>query len=256
MPGHAPAHRVRRDAAEDRRAEDGADVVGARRRQRAAAAPSQSVSAKPKRAIASPQSAAATRDARAPAGARARSSPRRATRRARRRTGAAYSRPTTPAPPSKWFGAIAGKSACGIPKTIAFESTRNMPSSTFLRPTKRKPSAIVRRLGRSASCGGRQRGQRQTDHERGRERGRVEQRTSPSRPSDRDQHAAERRPGDVGRAASRSLSSAMRGGELAPRSTSRGISAFIAGDAEREERRRERAEHVQRPDPRLGRATR
>ncbi len=40
--------------------------------------------------------------------------------------------PSTPAPPSKRVTAIAGNSARGIPKTIALESTMNMPSTTFL----------------------------------------------------------------------------------------------------------------------------
>ena len=38
-----------------------------------------------------------------------------------------------------------------------------MPSSTFFVRTKRKPSAIVRRLGRSASWAGASAGSRQTD---------------------------------------------------------------------------------------------
>jgi hypothetical protein len=60
--------------------------------------------------------------------------------------------------------ASAGKSARGIPKTIAFESARNIPNSTFLLTTKRKPSPIERRLGRSASWAGGSFGSIQIDH--------------------------------------------------------------------------------------------
>ena len=50
--------------------------------------------------------------------------------------------------------AIAGKSAIGIPKIIAFTSTSMKPSTTGCVRTYRKPSAIERRLGRTASASG------------------------------------------------------------------------------------------------------
>ena len=51
-----------------------------------------------------------------------------------------------------------------MPKTIAFESARNIPSSTFLLTTKRKPWTIERTLGRSASGAGASFGSIQIDH--------------------------------------------------------------------------------------------
>ena len=51
-----------------------------------------------------------------------------------------------------------------MPKTIAFESVRNIPSRTFLLTTKRKPSRIDLRLGRSASGAGASFGSIQIDH--------------------------------------------------------------------------------------------
>ena len=161
-PGDAAPERVGRHRPEDRAAEDRADVVrGPGGREQQQGEPERLGEAEggdrdaPERGR--------DRDVRALAGARGRSSPRAARRRARRRTAPRTSGPRTPAPPLKRFSASAGKSARGIPKTIAFESTRNMPSSTFLLRTKRKPSAIVRRLGRSASCAGGSAGSRQTD---------------------------------------------------------------------------------------------
>jgi len=41
---------------------------------------------------------------------------------------------------------------------------RNIPSNTFLLTTKRNPSAMVRRLGASASWAGGSGGSRQIDH--------------------------------------------------------------------------------------------
>src|SRR5919204_197696 len=72
--------------------------------------------------------------------------------------------PSTEAAPWNRFSARAGKSARGMPKTIAFESTRNIPSSTFFCRANRKPSAIERRLGRSASCAGGREGRRDRGH--------------------------------------------------------------------------------------------
>jgi hypothetical protein len=40
----------------------------------------------------------------------------------------------------KWLAAIAGKSACGIPKTIAFVSSANVPRITGCRTRNRQPS--------------------------------------------------------------------------------------------------------------------
>ena len=68
--------------------------------------------------------------------------------------GAAYSSPRTWAPPPYRCSASAGNRALGIPKTIAFVSSRKIPRMTLLRRTKRNPSRIVFRLARSAdSCG-------------------------------------------------------------------------------------------------------
>ena len=64
--------------------------------------------------------------------------------------GAAVSSPNVAGPPWKCSVAMAGNSACGIPKIIALVSISSMPPSTPLCRTKRKPSASGRSPGRSA----------------------------------------------------------------------------------------------------------
>src|SRR5919204_1999514 len=123
---------------------------------------SQRDSAKPKATIAAPQSDAATATI-SPCLRTCPIQPERSDATRAPAYGDAYITPSVPAPPWNRLRASAGKRARGIPKTIAFESTRNIPSSTFLPRAKRKPSAIERRLGRSASCAGGGGGRRQTD---------------------------------------------------------------------------------------------
>jgi hypothetical protein len=123
-----------------------------------------------------------------------------------------------------------------------------MPSSTFLPRTKRKPSAIVRSAWALGVVGRRQRREPPDRPERGREGGRVEQ-VRALEPEDGDQQTAERRPRDVGGAAVDVLDR-DRGGQLVLVDEARD-GAVHPSDAEREDRHRERNQHVDRPHARL-----
>ena len=136
-----------------------------------------------------------------------------------------------------------------MPKTMAFESVRNIPSSTFLLTTKRKPSTIERTLGRSASGAGASFGSIQIDHSEAANVAASIQ-YAPLSPSRGDQEAAERGTADRGRARVDALDR-VRGGELLRARPGAGSRVVIAGDAEREDAHRERGEHVQRPHARL-----
>ena len=68
--------------------------------------------------------------------------------------GAAYSRPSSDAPPPSRWSAIAGNSAVGMPNTMALVSTAKIPISTCRPFRNRKPSTIARTLGRSAASSG------------------------------------------------------------------------------------------------------
>ena len=157
---HPAAHRVGRAGEEDRRAEDRAELVGAagdREHRDAEPERGREAEAGDRRA---PDDDRAPRPRR-PGGARGRSSRRSARRAARPPTAPRRARRRRRAPASKWCAAIAGKSACGIPKTIAFVSSTNVPRITGCSTRNRQPS----RSDSSASAGDLALGRRRRDQQ-------------------------------------------------------------------------------------------